>query len=684
MSNRLIKEKSPYLLQHAENPVDWHPWGEEAFRKAKEEDKLVFLSVGYATCHWCHVMEHESFEDEAVARLMNERMISIKVDREERPDIDDVYMTVCQALTGQGGWPLSVFMTPERKPFYAGTYFPKQSRLGMPGFVDIITQLSNLWEKDRNKIFTASEQITSSLQPKKGGQDWAALDIETLRKAYNQLNRVYDHSFGGFGEAPKFPTPHHLTFLLRWHRRHPESEALSIVEKTLDSMRDGGIFDQVGYGFHRYSVDQRWLVPHFEKMLYDQAMLAMAYAEAFQLTGNSRHAKVCREIFEYVLRDMTDPQGGFYSAEDADSEGKEGLFYVWTPREIREILGEQEGDLFSRFYDITDGGNFEDGQSIPHVLKSVEVFSKMVGIGADQVGALLADAERKLFAVREKRIHPLKDDKILTSWNGLMIAALAKGYQALGDKIYLDAATKAADFVLRTLRQDSGRLCRRYRDGETAFLGFLEDYTFFGWGLIELYESSFELRFLEEAIKINRQMLDLFWDDLDGGFFFTAEDNERLIMRDKPVYDGAIPSGNSVALLNLLRLSRITGATEWEDKAERMLRYFSGMVGDYPSGYTQFLNALDFALGPSSEVVIVGDPELESTRTMLELLHRKFYPNRVLMLKRDGDEGEKLSSLAAFTAELKPLDSKATAYVCENFACKRPITDPEALAESIS
>ncbi|MGV8074140.1 MAG: thioredoxin domain-containing protein [Syntrophobacteraceae bacterium] len=683
MPNHLSSEKSPYLLQHAGNPVDWYPWGEEAFRKARNEDKPIFLSIGYSTCHWCHVMEHESFEDPGVAEVLNEHAVCIKVDREERPDIDNVYMAVCQSLTGRGGWPLSIFMTSDGKPFYAGTYFPRHSRMGMPGFTDVIIQLSNLWKKDRGRIYQLSEQITASIQPKSGYQGAPALDMQTTAKAYHELRKNYDHTYGGFATAPKFPTPHNYSFLLRWHRRNPSSEALSMVEKSLDAMRNGGIFDQIGYGFHRYSVDQRWLVPHFEKMLYDQAMLAISYTEAYLVTGRTRYAQVSREIFEYVLRDMTDPQGGFYSAEDADSEGEEGVFYVWTPEEVIDILGEEDGGIFCRFFDISEGGNFEGNKSIPHITKPLDVFSKLVGMNIDQLEALLYDARRKLFAVREKRIHPLKDDKILTSWNGLMIAALAKGYQALGDRAYLDAASKAADFVLRVLRHNSGRLLRRYRDGEAAYPGYLEDYAFFCWGLIELYESSFSVRYLEEALIITKQMLDLFRDDRNGGFYFSADDNESLIARDKQVYDGAVPSGNSVAMLNLLRLSRITGNSEWEEKADLMLRSFAGVVGDYPSGYTQFLNAVDFALGPNREIVIAGEPEHESTLAMLRVLYGKFQPNRVLMLKNGGEAGERLAALAAHVKDIEPLESKSTVYICENYACKMPITELAVLEAAV-
>lgn len=683
MSNHLAREKSPYLLQHADNPVDWYPWGEEAFKKAREENKPIFLSVGYATCHWCHVMAHESFEDQEVAQILNRHFISIKVDREERPDVDGIYMTVCQALTGRGGWPLSVFMTPDRKPFFAGTYFPKSDRMGMTGFTNILRHLAQLWENNRERVFKVSEEITQAIQPKKETSRGPLPGIDLLEKAYGQLRSSFDSQWGGFGSAPKFPTPHHLTFLMRWHKRHPDSDALTIVEKTLDSMRNGGIFDQVGFGFHRYSVDERWLVPHFEKMLYDQAMLAMAYTEAFQITGKARYAQVVREIFEYVLRDMTAPHGGFYSAEDADSEGEEGLFYVWTPDEVRNVLGQDMGNLFCHFYDISAAGNFE-GRNIPHITRSLEAFAGQVGMEVDAVGKALKESGQKLFAVREKRIHPLKDDKILTSWNSLMIAALAKGYQVLQEPAYIRAASEAIDFILGTLRSDSGTLFRRYRNGHVAYDGYLDDYAFLIWGLLEVYESTFDIRYFEEALQLQRKMLELFGDEKHGGFYYTPKGGEAHILRDKEIYDGAIPSGNSVAGLNLLRLGRMTGNPHWEEMADRLFRAFSGLVAGYPMAYTQFLNAADFAVGPSREIVVAGSAEEGKTQTLLETIHRMFLPNRVLMLQQGGEKGKRLSALSSYTEALQPVEGQPTVYICENYACQKPITDVETLRSALS
>ncbi len=673
-SNALINEKSPYLLQHARNPVNWYPWGEEAFQKARQEDKPIFLSIGYATCHWCHVMAHESFEDEEVARILNKYYISIKVDREERPDIDKIYMSVCQALTGRGGWPLTILMTPEGKPFFAGTYFPKSGRMGMPGLIDILNQIAAMWEKDRPRILKASHDITNAIQP---GSDpdkpVNVVSVDTLKKGYSQLAARFDPKWGGFGSAPKFPTPHQLTFLLRWHRRSADPDALKMVEKSLDAMRHGGIYDQIGSGFHRYSVDEQWLVPHFEKMLYDQAMLAMAYIEAYQATGKIRFGKVAREIFAYVLRDMTAPEGGFYCAEDADSEGEEGLFYVWTPKEIKGHLGDVSGDLFCRFYDITEKGNFEEGKSIPHMPLTLEAFAQKEGMEPAKLDTVLKDARARLFDIRKKRVHPLKDDKILTSWNGLMIAALAKGYQALGDQAYVDAARKAADFILKNLRTSDGRLLRRYRNGEAAYPGYLDDYAFMVWGLIELYEATFEVTYLEAAIALNREMIDIFWDKKGGGLYFTGKGNEALITRSKEIYDGALPSGNSVAALNFMRLGRMTGRIDLEKKAEQLTATFSREVTAQPVGYTQLLSALEFMLGPAQEIVIAGDLGLDSTRDMVRVVHAGFLPNKVVLLHQNGPDGKRLEALSPFVKEMRPINQKPTVYVCEQYACKVPV-----------
>jgi uncharacterized protein YyaL (SSP411 family) len=682
--NHLIREKSPYLLQHAKNPVDWYPWGEEAFRKAKGEDKPIFLSIGYATCHWCHVMAHESFEDEEVALLLNQSFVSIKVDREERPDVDHIYMSVCQALTGQGGWPLSIFMTPEGNPFFAGTYFPRTGRMGLMGFSDLLRRITALWRGDRGKILESGGEIRQALgREVQGGSPGPTLDQGVLRKGYAQFHRTFDETWGGFGGAPKFPTPHHLTFLLRWHRRSGEDDSRRMVERTLEAMRRGGIFDHLGLGFHRYSVDEKWLIPHFEKMLYDQALLAMAYTEAGQALGKEEYGRTAREIFTYVLRDMTSPEGGFYSAEDADSEGREGVFYVWRPEEIQAHLGREEGGLFCRFYGVRPEGNFEDETSVLHISRPAETFAAGEKMNPQELEGILQRSREKLFRIREKRFHPLKDDKILTSWNGLMIAALAKGFQALQDPTLSDAACRAADFVLERLRTPQGRLYRRYREGEAAIAGFLEDYAFLVWGLIELYEATFQVRYLEEALRLNRVMIEFFGDGEKGGFYFSGRDNEALIARPKELYDGATPSGNSVAALNLLRLGRMTGKSDLEEKAERLVQAFSAAAAEAPMAFTQFLNFLDFYLGPSQEIILTGDPGWETSRAMTAAIQQKFLPNKILLFRAEDDTGQELSALCPFVEEMKSIGGRATAYLCEGYSCKTPLTDPAALQEAL-
>lgn len=681
--NRLIDEKSHYLLQHAENPVDWYPWGEEAFEKARKENKPIFLSIGYSTCHWCHVMAHESFEDEEVAGVLNKSFVSIKVDREERPDVDMVYMAACQAITLKGGWPLSVFMTPEGKPFFAGTYFPKTGRMGMVGFLDLANQIAAAWQNNRGPLLEASEKITRGIQPRPAKGSVTELGLDTLKKGYDQLAQAFDPKWGGFGSAPKFPTPHNLTFLLRWHRRSGEPNALHMVEKTLDGMRAGGIFDHLGYGFSRYSVDERWLVPHFEKMLYDQAMLAMAYAEAYQATGRARHGKVVDEILTYVLRDMTSPEGGFYTAEDADSEGKEGLFYVWTPREIKDQLGKDLGDLFCRFYDVGPHGNFEEGRSILHTRMPPDTFAAREKMEVTELEKILQEGREKLFSAREKRIHPLKDDKILTSWNGLMIAAMAKAYQALGNQTYINAAQRAAGFIMENLKKNGPRLFRRYRDNDVAYSGYLDDYANFVWGLIELYEATFDIVYLEEALAINHAMIDLFWDDNHDGFLYSGRDNEVLIKQSKEIYDGAIPSSNSVALLNLIRLSHITGEANLAKKAEQIIGAFANRIKAYPSAYTQFLAAFDFLIGPSKEIVVVESRNGRSYGPLVEAIRRQFVPNKVLLLRPADESGDRLAALVPFINDLRTDGDRPAVHICEKQSCQETITEVEQLGAAL-
>jgi uncharacterized protein YyaL (SSP411 family) len=686
--NRLANEKSPYLLQHANNPVNWYPWGEEAFEKARSEDKPIFLSIGYSTCHWCHVMEHESFEDLLVAELMNDAFVCIKVDREERPDIDNVYMTVCQMMTHGGGWPLTIIMTPDKKPFFAGTYIPKENRFGRTGMIELIPQIKNAWIERRADILASAEQITSALQ-QTGNSVASGSNIGeiTLTTAFDQLKGRFDSKLGGFTGQRKFPIPHNYMFLLRYWNRSGDEKGLEIVEKSLKSMRYGGIYDHVGFGFHRYSTDPNWFLPHFEKMLYDQALLAMAYIEAYQVTGDEFYAQTAREVFTYVIRDMTSPDGGFYSAEDADSEGEEGKFYLWTDDELTNLLGEQDAKLARRIFNVETRGNYREeasghdtGANILHMTQSLPELASALNMTLDQFDKKIDDIRAKLFDYRERRIHPYKDDKILTDWNGLMIAALARGAQALGDDEYRKAAENAADFMLARMRTDDGRLLHRFRDGEAIIPAYIDDYAFLTWGLLELYEATFSVDYLKVAIELNDTAIEHFWDGSAGGFFFTADDSEDLIHRSKEIYDGAVPSGNAVAMLNLIRLGRMTGNPSLEQRASELSNAFSGTIAQSPSNHTLFMMALDFAVGPSYEVVIVGNPE--TSENLLGRLRTEFIPNKVVIMRPDGEESPEITKIAAYTKSQTSMDGKPTVYVYLNFNCKLPTTDPnEMLAQ---
>jgi hypothetical protein len=689
--NRLIHEKSPYLLQHAENPVDWYAWEPEAFEKARKENKPIFLSIGYSTCHWCHVMAHESFENPEVARLMNEVFVCIKVDREERPDIDNIYMRVCQMMTGSGGWPLTILMTPDKKPFFAGTYIPRESHHGRLGMLDLVPRIKEVWDTQHADILKSADQITASLNQLSQGSTGDELDKSTLKTAYEQLSRRFSEQYGGFGNAPKFPRPQNLLFLLRYWQSTNDEKALWMVVKTLQSMQEGGIYDHIGFGFHRYSTDSHWLVPHFEKMLYDQAMLAMAYIEAYQATGKKELRETAKKIFTYVLRDMTDSKGGFYSAEDADSEGVEGKFYVWTEDEIRKVLKGEEADLIINVYNIDKTGNFRDeasgkntGANILHLEKTLTEVAFKNKTSVDELKERVEAARQKLFTARNKRIHPHKDDKILTDWNGLMIAALAKGAQVCNEPEYADAAKRAADFILTDMRRPDGRILHRYRDGHAAILANVDDYAFLIWGLLELYETVFDVHYLQTALNLNSEMIRYFWDEQNGGFYFTADDAEELIVRQKDIYDGAIPSGNSVAVLNLFRLARITANSDLEDKANKIMLAFSKDVKSVPSGYTQMMVGLDFGIGPSYEIVIVGNPEAKDTKEMLNFLRKHFVPNKVVLLRPSDQEEPDIIRLAKFTEYQSSFDGKATAYVWLDYACKMPTTDTEEMLKLLN
>lgn len=683
--NRLAREKSPYLLQHAGNPVDWYPWGEEAFEKAKSENKPIFLSIGYSTCHWCHVMEHESFEDPEVAELMNDAFVCIKVDREERPDIDNIYMTAARLSTGGGGWPLTIIMTPDRKPFFAATYIPRDNRYGNLGMMELIPKIKEIWSLQRDEVLQSAERFVDALEQSTIYRGGNALDVKVLDSAFEQFEATFDPRFGGFGQAPKFPTPHNLMFLLRYWKRSNNPKALEMVEKMLREMRKGGIYDHLGYGFHRYSTDQQWLLPHFEKMLYDQALLAMAYLETYQTTGKDKYAQTAREIFEYVLRDMTDPGGGFYSAEDADSEGEEGKFYVWTAGEIKDILGEDNANFFIKVFGFEEDGNFAEqatgrktGDNIIHLEKSWAELAIELNLKENELISKMNGVRKKLFDIREKRIHPHKDDKILTDWNGLMIAALAMGGRILDDGEYETAARKAADFILTNMRHTEGGLLHRYRDGESAIKAHLDDYAFLIWGLIELYQTGFDIKYLKTALELNNEMLRHFWDDESGGLYYSRDDSDDLIVRQKEIYDGATPSGNSVAAYNLLRLSRITGAPELEEKSEKIISLFSSEVKKAPSSYAMLLNAVNFGIGPSFEIVISGKEGSNDTEKMLRILNSEFIPNKVVIFRPD-EETPEIARVAEYTRSQKPINGKATAYVCRNFACNIPTTESDEI-----
>lgn len=689
--NRLIFEKSPYLLQHASNPVDWYPWCREAFEKAEGEDKPVFLSIGYTTCHWCHVMEHESFEDVGIARLMNRYFVPVKVDREERPDIDEVYMTVTQAMTGSGGWPMTVIMTPDKKPFFAGTYFPKHDRPGRPGLIRILQTFAKGWRDNRAELLKSGDKVAQFLAHANGvplGKEVPGKDV--MNRAFEGLSQQFDPNNGGFGQRPKFPVPSNLSFLLAHYDRTRDEKALDMVEKTLRAMRMGGIYDQVGYGMHRYATDPEWLVPHFEKMLYDQALLTIAYTEAYQATGDPCLARTAHEILEYVSRDMTSPLGGFYSAEDADSEGVEGKFYVWKTTEVLEALGPDDGMLFNRIFQIKQGGNFADeasgkrtGTNIPHLTEPISQWAAKLGSDEAGLQTRLSEMRRKLFTYRERRVHPQKDDKILTDWNGLMIAAFAKAAKAFESKAYAETASRAADFVLENLRGRDGRLLKRFRQGDAGLTAHLTDYAFLTWGLIELYEATFETRYLREAVALTEHTLEHFWDKNDGGFFFTADDSEQLLVRSKKLYGGAIPSGNAVAALNLGRLYRMTNQSTYEHRCIETLRAFGGRIEEHPAAFPQAMLAVDFLLGPTREIVIVGKPDSTDVKRMAAAVQRPFLPRQVVLF-RPVDGGDEISRLAPYTSELVAESGVATAYVCENFACRLPVTQVDDLLDPMS
>ena len=677
--NHLKNEKSPYLIQHATNPVDWYPWGDDAFEKAKKEDKPIFLSIGYSTCHWCHVMAHESFEDHEVAVLMNHVFVSVKVDREERPDIDSVYMTACQIMTGTGGWPLTIIMTPDKKPFFAGTYFPRESGFGAIGLKDLILNVQDIWNDNKKEALNSGDQIYKALQDVSKTVKGAELEENVLEKCYDELSKVFDNENGGFGDFQKFSTPHTLIFLLRYWKRTSNKHALYMLTKTLDSMAKGGIYDHLGFGFHRYSVDKSWLVPHFEKMLYDQALIAMVYTEAFQATKKSNYKKIAEEVLTYVIRDMKSSEGGFYSAEDADSEGVEGKFYLWTKEEIENILGKEDTKFASTVFDVKENGNFSDdyahnsNKNILHLKYSFDELHDILGMDPDKIRGKIEDIRLKLYNEREKRIHPHKDDKILTDWNGLMIASLAQAGQIFKNGEYLEAAKDAADFIIKKMCNNN-RLMHRYRDGDADINGNLDDYSFLIWGLLELYSAIFDTKYLKTAMELNKTLIEHFWDNSNSGFYFTSDDTKKVLIREKKTFDSATPSGNSVEMLNLIRIARLTENPELESLAVRMEKTFSENIIRSLTGHTQFVNAFDYKIGPSYEMVIVGKPTDTDTIKMLNSLNEHYIPNMVLILKDPENPGD-LDKISKSLKFKNNINGKTTAYICSSGSCKKPTND---------
>ncbi|MCC7430652.1 thioredoxin domain-containing protein [bacterium] len=674
-TNRLINETSPYLLQHAHNPVDWYPWGNEALERAKTENKPILVSIGYSACHWCHVMERESFEIDSVAKIMNENFICIKVDREERPDIDQIYMASVQAITGQGGWPLNVFLTPDCEPFYGGTYFPPTKMYGRPSWTDVLHSISNYWKQNPNEAKQQANELKIHIEKiSKIQQTQGKLTPTLLDSAYEHSAKHFDTIHGGFGMPPKFPHTMELMTLLRFYSRTKNEGALKIVEFTLQKMANGGIYDQLGGGFARYSTDEKWLVPHFEKMLYDNALLSRTYLEAFQTTKNPFYKQVAEEIFAYILEKMTSKEGGFFSAEDADSEGEEGKFYVWTKKETEEVLNKKEAEIFNGFYDVTEHGNFENGKSILNIQFSFEDYAKTNKLSTAELSQILKTCKQKLYAIREKRTKPGLDDKIIVSWNGMMLYSFVQGYNIFQNKIYLETAKKNANFILAKMTQKSKStlktyLFRTHKDGKSHLNAYLEDYSIFGLALVELYSATGETKWLVEAEKLAKTMIDEFWDNDEKGFFFVGKNHEKLIVRTKDFYDNATPSGNSVALDFLLRLSTLTDNKTYKKNAAETLESIVLVAEKYPGSFGYVLLTTDFAIENPKEIVILGNENKE----FLKALYSDFYPNKVVVLANNfTKDDEKIVPLLEGRTKI---DGKTTAFVCKNFVCKLPVTD---------
>ena len=677
-TNQLINETSPYLLQHAHNPVDWYPWGPEALERSRKEDKPILLSIGYSACHWCHVMEHESFENEDIAKMMNDNFVCIKVDREERPDLDSIYMNAVQMMTGHGGWPMTMFLTPDLKPFYGGTYYPPEDRRGMAGFPKVLTAIADSYKNRRPEILASADAITAEL--KKGDRFVASnelLTTEVLNSAFSALTGSFDQRHGGFGGAPKFPPSMTLMFLLRHHKRTNSAQALEMVETTLLKMAGGGMYDHLGGGFARYSVDARWLVPHFEKMLYDNALLTRIYLQAYQQTKNPLYRRIAEETLEYIIRDMTDRSGGFYSSEDADSEGEEGKFYVWTRSEVLDLLGADDGEVFCEFFDVTDEGNFEHGKSILNTPQTLEEFVADKEMSADALTRIINAGKRRLFNVREQRVRPGRDDKTLAAWNGLMLTAFAEAANILGRDDYREIAVRNAEFLTTELMRD-GRLLRTYKAGQAKLNGYLEDYAYVIEGLLAVYEATFELRFFTRARELADTMIDRFWDEQDGGFYFTSSDHEELITRTKDYFDNATPSGNSVAAAALLKLAVLTQQHDYSNNAVTILRALRPAMSRYPSAFGYMLSALDFYLSEPKEIAIVGKLDSHEVRSFAEEVYSRYLPNKVVAASEPGDEAA--AAAIRLLIDRSSVGSTATAYVCRNYTCLAPATTAEELA----
>jgi uncharacterized protein YyaL (SSP411 family) len=675
--NRLIYEKSPYLRQHAYNPVDWYPWNESAFEKAKKESKPIFLSIGYSTCHWCHVMGEESFEDKEVADILNNHFISIKVDREERPDIDNIYMKVCYLFNGRGGWPLTIIMTPDKKPFFANTYIPKEDMYGKMGLKSLLYKVIELWDKDRTRINEISESITQALKNLGRNKEEIELSEEILHRAYNELKDIFDSHFGGFGISPKFPVPVNLMFLHRYNYRFKNSHALEISLQTLKKMRLGGIYDHIGYGFHRYSTDRFWILPHFEKMLYDNALLMAVYTEAYQITKEEFYKDVVNEITNYLIRDMYSQEGAFYSAEDADSEGKEGEFYLWEYDEIKSLLTDEEFTITENIYNVSKDGNFyeeatrkKNGKNILYMGKNMEELSQKLNVKSEKLKDILEKIRKKLFNKRQCRVRPLRDEKILTDWNALAVLAFTKAGTVFNSKKHIQIAKKCLNFILKRMFDKSNRLLHRYKDEEASIFGYLEDYAYLIWALIDFYFSNFDATYLIKALELTEHAIKHFWDIENKGFYQIADYSEKVILKAKEIYDGAQPSGNSVMAYNLVRLARLTGNNQYENKAIETLKAFSKEISNHPSSYVFSLIALDLILNGTNELLVVPYKSAKEEKIFLNEIQRDFIPDLLILIKESISE-----KFISRINELRSIDEKSTYYICRKFTCEAPCTE---------